>query len=65
VCSVVADRKAHPTEKKDLLNSMLNGRDSKTGQGLSDDNITKNASCMLSLLNPATNVFSDDSLLLS
>ena len=42
--TVVADRKAHPTDKNDLLNKMLNGRDPKTGQGLSDDNITKNAS---------------------
>ncbi|KIM86528.1 hypothetical protein PILCRDRAFT_815766 [Piloderma croceum F 1598] len=39
---IVADRKAHPIDKKDLLTKMLNGRDSKTGQGLSDDSITKN-----------------------
>jgi cytochrome P450/NADPH-cytochrome P450 reductase len=43
-CTVVADRKAHPIDKKDLLTKMLNGRDPKTGQGLSDDSITKNAS---------------------
>lgn len=39
---VVADRRNHPIEKKDLLTNMLSGRDPKTGQGLSDDNITKN-----------------------
>ncbi|CAE6454161.1 unnamed protein product [Rhizoctonia solani] len=36
---IIEDRKKHPIEKKDLLNAMLLGRDPKTGQGLSDENI--------------------------
>ncbi|CAE6532707.1 unnamed protein product [Rhizoctonia solani] len=36
---IVADRKQHPIEKKDLLNAMLLGRDPQTGQGLSEENI--------------------------
>jgi cytochrome P450/NADPH-cytochrome P450 reductase len=39
---VLQARKANPSERKDLLNAMLKGRDSKTGQGLSDDSITDN-----------------------
>uniref|UniRef100_A0A0W0F1E3 Putative fatty acid hydroxylase n=1 Tax=Moniliophthora roreri TaxID=221103 RepID=A0A0W0F1E3_MONRR len=39
---IVADRKANPTEKKDILNIMLNGRDPKTGEGLSDESIINN-----------------------
>jgi hypothetical protein len=42
--AVVADRKANPIEKKDLLNTMLLGKDPKTGQGLDDDTIVKNVS---------------------
>lgn len=41
---VVAERKAHPVEKKDLLNLMLEGKDPKTGQQLSDKAISNNAS---------------------
>ncbi|KAH9922470.1 cytochrome P450 [Fomitopsis serialis] len=41
---IVADRKANPTEKNDLLNRMLNGKGSKTGKGSDDENI-KNNSC--------------------
>ncbi|KAG6017145.1 hypothetical protein E4U43_002204 [Claviceps pusilla] len=37
---VVAHRKANPSERKDLLNAMLNGVDPTTGEKLSDDNIT-------------------------
>lgn len=40
--TVVADRKKHPNEKKDLLDVMLNGRDKETGEGLSDENIAHN-----------------------
>ncbi|CAE6503914.1 unnamed protein product [Rhizoctonia solani] len=36
---IVKDRKDHPSDKKDLLNAMLLGRDSQTGQGLSEENI--------------------------
>ena len=42
VIIVVADRRAQPIEKKDLLTNMISGSDPKTGQGLSDDNITNN-----------------------
>jgi cytochrome P450/NADPH-cytochrome P450 reductase len=39
---VVAERKAHPNEKKDLLNAMVKGRDPKTGEGLTDESIMNN-----------------------
>jgi cytochrome P450/NADPH-cytochrome P450 reductase len=39
---VVAERKAHPSEKKDLLNAMINGRDAKTGEGLTEESILNN-----------------------
>lgn len=48
--TVVAKRRAEPTDKKDLLNLMLNGRDPKTGEGMSDENIIHNV-CLLSMLN--------------
>lgn len=37
---VVANRKKNPSDRKDLLNAMLNGVDPTTGEKLSDDNIT-------------------------
>ena len=37
---VVEARKKNPTDRKDLLNAMLNGADPKTGEKLSDANIT-------------------------
>jgi cytochrome P450/NADPH-cytochrome P450 reductase len=37
--SVVAARKASGESRNDLLDRMLNGRDPKTGEGLSDENI--------------------------
>ena len=37
---VVAVRKANPSDRKDLLNAMLNGTDPTTGEKLSDANIT-------------------------
>lgn len=40
--SVLDDRQAHPTEKNDLLNVMLNGRDVQTGMKLSDESIKQN-----------------------
>ncbi|EJD45553.1 fatty acid hydroxylase [Auricularia subglabra TFB-10046 SS5] len=46
--SIVDDRRAHPTEKKDLLNAMLEGRDPKTGKKLSDENIMQQMITFLS-----------------
>lgn len=39
---VLEERKAHPTDKKDLLTLMLTGKDKDTGLGLPEDNIKKN-----------------------
>ncbi|KAF8217433.1 fatty acid hydroxylase [Mycena galopus ATCC 62051] len=39
---IVATRKAHPIEKKDLLNIMLNSRDPKTGQAMTEQSIAEN-----------------------
>ncbi|KAK7038997.1 hypothetical protein VNI00_010389 [Paramarasmius palmivorus] len=39
---IVKQRKENPIEKKDLLNTMLYGKDPKTGESLSDDAIVKN-----------------------
>lgn len=39
---VVADRRLHPTEKRDILYSMMNEKDPKTGLKLSDESITNN-----------------------
>jgi cytochrome P450/NADPH-cytochrome P450 reductase len=39
---VVAERRAHPSDKKDLLNAMINGRDPKTGEALTDKSIQNN-----------------------
>ncbi|KAG4412171.1 hypothetical protein IFR04_014690 [Cadophora malorum] len=39
---VVAERRTDPTDKKDLLNAMINGRDPKTGEGLSEESILNN-----------------------
>jgi cytochrome P450 / NADPH-cytochrome P450 reductase len=39
---VVAERRPHPSEKKDLLNDMINGRDPKTGEALTDASIMNN-----------------------
>ena len=44
----MAERKANPIDKNDLLNKMLLGRDAKTGEGLSDKAITNNVSRVLS-----------------
>lgn len=35
-------RRANPTDKRDLLNAMLTGKDPATGKGLSDDTIKDN-----------------------
>ncbi|KAJ8069548.1 hypothetical protein OCU04_003198 [Sclerotinia nivalis] len=39
---LLAERRANPNDKKDLLNAMINGRDPKTGKGLSDSTILNN-----------------------
>ncbi|KAG7449852.1 fatty acid hydroxylase [Guyanagaster necrorhizus] len=40
--SIIDDRKQNPIDKKDLLDLMLNAKDPKTGQGLSEENIGYN-----------------------
>ncbi|MCJ1377356.1 hypothetical protein MMC17_000451 [Xylographa soralifera] len=39
---VIKDRRTHPTDKKDLVNTMLFGKDPKSGRTLPDDNIVNN-----------------------
>lgn len=39
---VLKARKENPTDRKDLLNAMLNGVDPKTGQKMTDESITDN-----------------------
>ncbi|KAJ7674373.1 cytochrome P450 [Mycena rosella] len=39
---IVATRKAHPIPKHDLLDTMLNSRDPKTGQAMSAESISQN-----------------------
>ncbi|KAL5115197.1 hypothetical protein ACEQ8H_006871 [Pleosporales sp. CAS-2024a] len=39
---VIQNRRANPTDKKDLLNGMLNGVDPKTGEKMSDESIMDN-----------------------
>ncbi|KAJ7579317.1 cytochrome P450 [Mycena floridula] len=39
---IIAERKANPVDKNDLLNTMLFAKDKQTGQGLSDESISKN-----------------------
>jgi len=39
---VLKARKQHPTDRKDLLSAMLNGKDPKTGQKMTDQSITDN-----------------------
>lgn len=39
---VLAERRKRPSDKKDLLNAMINGRDPKTGEGMSDESISNN-----------------------
>lgn len=42
VSQVIAKRRASPSDKKDLVNAMLKGRDPVTGKQLSDDIIMDN-----------------------
>ncbi|KAJ7740466.1 fatty acid hydroxylase [Mycena maculata] len=39
---IVSTRKAHPIPKHDLLDTMLNSRDPKTGQAMSEESISQN-----------------------
>ena len=39
---VIAERRNNPTGKKDLLNALINGRDPKTGEALSDESVRNN-----------------------
>ena len=39
---VIQERRAHPSDKKDLVNAFLFGKDPKTGKTLPDDNIMNN-----------------------
>ena len=39
---VIAERNANPIDKKDLLYTMLEGKDPQTGKGLSLENIRNN-----------------------
>ncbi|MCJ1281918.1 hypothetical protein MMC26_001241 [Xylographa opegraphella] len=39
---VIKDRRAHPTDKNDLVNTMLFGKDPRSGKTLSDENIVHN-----------------------
>jgi cytochrome P450 / NADPH-cytochrome P450 reductase len=58
---VVAHRRSNPVDKKDLLNAMLLGKDPKTGQRLSDDNIMSNMLTFLVAGKIASQVFGDAS----
>lgn len=39
---IVADKRAKPTDKKSLVNAMLNGKDPKTGEKMTDESIADN-----------------------
>ena len=39
---LVQHRRDHPTDKRDLLNAMVNGKDPKTGEKMSDNLISAN-----------------------
>ena len=39
---LVRQRREHPTDTKDLMNAMVNGKDPKTGESLSEDSIIDN-----------------------
>ena|ERR1700712_148688 len=44
---LVEYRRAHPTEKKDLLNALIHGKDPKTGASMRDELITSNMQTFL------------------
>lgn len=39
---IVADKRANPSDKKDLVNAMLNGKDPKTGEKMTNESIADN-----------------------
>ena len=39
----IKERKDHPSDKPDILNAMIKGKDPKTGKSMSDENIVNNA----------------------
>ena len=39
---IVTDKRAHPTDKKSLVNVMLYGKDPKTGEKMTDESIANN-----------------------
>ena len=39
---IVANQRANPTKKKNLVNAMLNGKDPKTGESMTDASIADN-----------------------
>ena len=39
---IVADKRAHPTDKKSLVDAMLNGKDPKTGEKMTNESIADN-----------------------
>jgi cytochrome P450/NADPH-cytochrome P450 reductase len=39
---LVRQRRENPTETKDLMNAMINGKDPKTGESLTEDSIIDN-----------------------
>lgn len=39
---IVADKRANPTDKKSLVNTMLNGKDPKTGEKMTNESIADN-----------------------
>ncbi|KAI9820039.1 MAG: hypothetical protein M1827_006610 [Pycnora praestabilis] len=49
---VLAERRACPSEKNDLLNAMINGHDPKTGEGMTNESITNNIITFLIAANP-------------
>ena len=40
--NIVAEKRAHPTDKKSLVNAMLNGKDPKTGERMTNESIADN-----------------------
>lgn len=39
---IVAEKRANPTDKKNLVNAMLNGKDPKTGEKMTNESIANN-----------------------
>lgn len=38
---VIAERRKNPSERKDFLYTMLNGKDPQTGNGLTDESVVQ------------------------